>query len=407
MQKSYRTWGSAIAVSVAATAHLVRASSLIGLNVENATGENLGEIKNLAIDPNCGCVRVAIMSYGGAIGIGDTHIAVPLKAFRFDAKPSKATLDLTKDRLNQAPKFDDKNWDVIADKNWNSTVDQFYNVKRDSDFQKNKEGADVQTLKPIKGSDLVGMDVHNRQDEDLGEIEDLMIDVNTGKIGYAVLAFGGVMGINEKLFAVPWQALSINAGNKQVVLGVDKEKLAQAPGFDKNNWPDMGDVNWSKDVHAFYGSDPNWIYGYSAPKDDARDDLKDRKVTDSGKGWSANSEYNRKFNASSVQTVTGTVTGIGNDEPMDGMSDCTVLTLRTEKGETVAVHLGPQWFIENQDQKFKDNEQVQVTGCRTDINGKPVIIASEVKRGGDVLRLRDKAGRPMWAAWHAQGESAR
>jgi hypothetical protein len=86
------------------------------------------------------------------------------------------------------------------------------------------------------------------------------------------------------------------------------------------------------------------------------------------------------------------------------MSDAAILTLRTDRGETVIVHLGPQWFIENQDQRFNENESLEVTGSRIDLNGKQVILASEVKRGDDVLCLREKSGRPLWAAWHVAGE---
>jgi len=383
-------------------AHLLRASKLIGLDIHDAKGEDLGEVNNLVIDPSCACARIAIVSYGGALGVGDSKVAVPIKALRIASDGSKATLDITKERLSQAPKFDENNWDVVVDKNWNQTVHQYFNVKSDGEFQDSTKGPDNKALKPLKGSEVVGMDVRNRQDEDLGEIEDLMIDVNSGRIGYAVLSYGGVLGVNEKLFAVPWQSLTVTPQGDQIVLGVEKDKLANAPGFDKNDWPDMNDLNWSKDVHAFYGSDPNWIYGYS-PAEGSRDS--GARAGDKS-GWDAQSEYNRKFNNASVQTYKGAITDISSDEPMDGMSDAAVLTLRGDQGQEMAVHLGPNWFIENQDHQFKENDQVEITGCQVDLNGKKVIMASEVKRGGDVLRLRDKNGRPLWAAWHKADESS-
>jgi sporulation protein YlmC with PRC-barrel domain len=103
---------------------------------------------------------------------------------------------------------------------------------------------------------LLGNDVVNGQDESLGDIKEIMLDMRTGRVAYAVLAFGGFLGIREKLFAVPWQALSLDAANHRFVLDVPKEKLVNAPGFDKHHWPDMGDVKWQDAVHDFYGTEP-------------------------------------------------------------------------------------------------------------------------------------------------------
>jgi sporulation protein YlmC with PRC-barrel domain len=104
---------------------------------------------------------------------------------------------------------------------------------------------------------LIGNDVYNHENEDIGDIKEIMLDVRTGKVRYAVLAFGGFLGMGEKLFAVPWPALTLDTTNKRFVLKVDKEKLASAPGFDKDKWPDMADRTWSEEIHAYYGVEAN------------------------------------------------------------------------------------------------------------------------------------------------------
>jgi sporulation protein YlmC with PRC-barrel domain len=110
----------------------------------------------------------------------------------------------------------------------------------------------------LMGADtLIGDSVVNAQEEDLGDIKEIMLDMQTGQVAYAVLAFGGFLGMGEKLFAVPWQALHLDTANKRMVLNVDKERLKNAPGFDKDAWPDMSDVGWAGDIHSFYGTDPN------------------------------------------------------------------------------------------------------------------------------------------------------
>jgi sporulation protein YlmC with PRC-barrel domain len=113
-----------------------------------------------------------------------------------------------------------------------------------------------------RGSKLIGADVENPQGENLGDIKDIVLDQD-GRLAYAVLAFGGFLGVGEKYFAVPWAALSPapeqKPGNRdRYILNVDKERLKNAPGFDHNNWPDMADRTWAEQVHAFYGVPPYW-----------------------------------------------------------------------------------------------------------------------------------------------------
>ncbi|MGK5019113.1 PRC-barrel domain-containing protein [Janthinobacterium sp. LB2P10] len=107
----------------------------------------------------------------------------------------------------------------------------------------------------LMGADtLIGDDVYNHSDEELGDIKEIMLDMRTGQIAYAVLSFGGILGMGDKLFAVPWDSLSLDHVNKRFLLNVEKDQLKNAPGFDKNNWPDMGSETWKRQMEAFYDS---------------------------------------------------------------------------------------------------------------------------------------------------------
>ncbi|MEF8746811.1 MAG: PRC-barrel domain-containing protein [Candidatus Accumulibacter propinquus] len=101
---------------------------------------------------------------------------------------------------------------------------------------------------------LVGDDVCNPHGEDVGEIKEIMLDMRNGEVAYAVLSFGGFLGMGEKLFAVPWRALQLDTENKRFVLNVDQDRLKNAPGFHKSNWPDMADQSWAREIHAYYGT---------------------------------------------------------------------------------------------------------------------------------------------------------
>ena len=109
----------------------------------------------------------------------------------------------------------------------------------------------------LTGADtLIGNDVYNAQDEDLGDVKEIMLDMSTGRVSYAVLSFGGILGMGEKLFAVPWTALTLDTKNKRFTLNVTKASLDQAPGFDKDSWPNMADQTWAKGIHDYYGTQP-------------------------------------------------------------------------------------------------------------------------------------------------------
>jgi hypothetical protein len=83
-----------------------------------------------------------------------------------------------------------------------------------------------------------------------------MLDMSTGRVSYAVLSFGGILGMGEKLFAVPWNALTLDTNNKRFTLNVTKASLDQAPGFDKDSWPNMADQAWARGIHDYYGTQP-------------------------------------------------------------------------------------------------------------------------------------------------------
>ena len=105
---------------------------------------------------------------------------------------------------------------------------------------------------------LAGDTVVNPEGENLGNIEHLMIDLKDGRVAYAVLSFGGFMGMGDKLFAIPWNSLTVDTVEKQFILDVDKERLKLAPGFDKEHWPDMADRTWGTKVFSYYGAKPYW-----------------------------------------------------------------------------------------------------------------------------------------------------
>lgn len=112
----------------------------------------------------------------------------------------------------------------------------------------------VKFLSPqfLSASTLIGAVVKNPQDESLGELKDVMISTTSGKIAFGVLSSGGMLGMGKKLFAIPWEAFRVDAGKERVILDVPQERLNDAPGFDKDHWPNFADPTVVTQVQTYY-----------------------------------------------------------------------------------------------------------------------------------------------------------
>jgi hypothetical protein len=115
-------------------------------------------------------------------------------------------------------------------------------------------------------------------------------------------------------------------------------------------------------------------------------------------GWGPGSPYDRMYDPKAVETISGEVASISRITPRKGMASGIHVNLKTDK-ETVSVHLGPVWYLENQDVKIEAKDKIEVKGSRISFGGKPAIIAMEVKKGDEVLKLRDDNGFPVWSGW--------
>lgn len=110
----------------------------------------------------------------------------------------------------------------------------------------------------MTASTLTGDKVVNRSGQTLGDIDEIMLDVPRGRIAYAVMASGGFLGMGEKLFAIPWSALTLDTDRHCFVLDVSKEHFENAPGFDKDHWPSAASEDWHREIHAYYRTPLYW-----------------------------------------------------------------------------------------------------------------------------------------------------
>ena len=118
----------------------------------------------------------------------------------------------------------------------------------------------LQNTQPLalSSTTLIGDKVVNLKGEEIGKVEEIMIDIYTGQVAYVVVSFGGFLGLGNKLFAMPWATLRVDTEHKIFVMDADKELLKNAPGFDKNDWPETPNGQWYHEVYQYYKQEPYW-----------------------------------------------------------------------------------------------------------------------------------------------------
>jgi len=118
-----------------------------------------------------------------------------------------------------------------------------------------RTGDKVLIEKTFRIGKLTGLNVRNDQGEKLGTVDDFVVNIDSGKISYMALSVGGLFGLGDKLFAIPFSQVKFNFGKDEMFFVVDHmtpEKLKAAPGFDKSNWPNFADPNWSQHIDSYY-----------------------------------------------------------------------------------------------------------------------------------------------------------
>ncbi|MCX5825064.1 MAG: PRC-barrel domain-containing protein [Deltaproteobacteria bacterium] len=252
---------------------------------------------------------------------------------------------------------------------------------------------------------IIGSQVMNGKGETLGKIGDLVVDIDTGQIVYAVLESGGFLGIGEKLIPIPWESLATLPSEGIFILNRSKEQMAKAPAFDKNNLPDIADMNWGMDIFKHYGIPGdvnrgtlgNYGYGYGYGGYGA---YYGHYGYPMHRGPVREDPYTKIFDSKTIKTISGQVIKVDHvPDPGFGME--MRLTVFIDKKEILPVYLGPASYIVGSEQAkyFKRGDRVTVTGSQVTVRGETFILATTVKRGDEVLRLRSKDGTPEWVGW--------
>jgi sporulation protein YlmC with PRC-barrel domain len=244
------------------TAMAAKASALIGHTVRDPQGEDIGEIEDLVIGLDSNQVKYAVLSFGGFLDIGDKLFAIPVNAFHFDHEQNVFVLNVTEDQLENAPGFDQDNWPDTATQDWDLPFRDFWpSDMMDADDMTEGESAQVEgTAQPaeeaaeaqpsqdmpdddpfvgesaVRASEILDFNIHNSQGEEIGELEDIIIELDTGNVQYAVVSFEDEIDNTDELFGLQLNELNIDAENDLFTFDPDQSLLQNAPSFNPDEW---------------------------------------------------------------------------------------------------------------------------------------------------------------------------
>lgn len=216
----------------------VEASELIGKDVADNQKNELGKVTDFAINIKTGRISYVVMSTGGFLGMGEKLIALPPQSFTlnpvqdtvlgFTGDKRVLILNISPQVIKQSPTLKNDNWENLLDKQALQNMYQRAGVRVPTDVDN--------TQKLTKATAIIGSEVVTTQNEDVGKVKDLAVDIQSGRAPYAVLSIGGFAGINDKVIAVPMKILAVGDKKDKLRISSTQDQLKNTPAIDQNNW---------------------------------------------------------------------------------------------------------------------------------------------------------------------------
>ena len=243
---------------------------LLGMEVRNPQGEKLGKLEDVVFVPD-GSIAYGVLSFGGVLGLGDKLFAVPWSLIEqgreagdkgLQSDKHYVVLAVDKDKLKNAPGFDKNNWPATPNDALFADVDKYYAGEKRPTVRATEASARMIADPTLRADKLKGKNVETPSGDKLGDIDEVVIDPQNGRIAYVVLSVGGFLGIGDRLVAVPWEAIKIERKDNKdrLTLAATKDKLEKAPQFDKGEakWNEMSDSGYVSKVYGYWGAKPYW-----------------------------------------------------------------------------------------------------------------------------------------------------
>jgi sporulation protein YlmC with PRC-barrel domain len=412
---------------------LERAKDLIGSKVVNDKDEHLGTIKDVVLTSNRdGIDYVVLARDSGTWGVGEKYFAVPWSQLSIRPDQKLVVLSgVSKADLDRAPGFDKDHWPATARANWlgieptsgmtpsehaaaPAPSEQGMATTPESRAARAVPMTDIQQFRLTK---LFGTDIRNPQGENLGKLDNVMIDLNQGRLAYGIMSIrSGFLGLNKDFAAVPWTALNWTAQPGIARLDTDKQTL-ESMAFSRDNFPDLSNLQYSRQLYERFHVTPYWegqnlgyIPGEATPNINPPSSA-ETKAPNSGmtapnkapnaaakeeKSANHTEKHALSYNPSTVETIHGKVTSVGSYRIEGTSVHGVLLHVKTEAGKTLRVQVGPRPFLDSQNINFRAGDPLTITGSMVKAGHHEILLASQIQMANRTLDLRAPDGKPLW-----------
>ncbi|MEN6336211.1 MAG: PRC-barrel domain-containing protein [Phycisphaerales bacterium] len=388
------------------TTEIRRASQLIGKPVKNTQGEKLGTIYDLVLTPELDQVSYVALSRGGFLGIGRNLYAIPWSSIRVGSTGAYVA-PISTQELSQWRGFSTTAWPSEPSRSWTGQA-------RTAEERQNAR--ERQAVQNRRVSRIDGSTVETPEGLGAGHIRDLAVAMDSGRVQYTIVSYGGLLGIGSRFAAVPQGAIDLQPDRRVAQLNVGKDVLRNN-SFAAGQFPDLGNPSYARDIDRAYGvGTGETVLGYVPAEESRQGATTAPGATRSGtertpkttapdrtqRGPAAGSmsslkfDPQAKFDPAAVKTVEGTVTALGKSTHAAGGPDMLLMQIQTDSGDLVTVNAGPLNYVSKQDFYAVNGDRVSVTGSTVRGSNGAEIMAARISKNGQVLTLRNRDGQPVW-----------
>lgn len=232
----------------------LRASELLEYQVQNLDGENLGEVEDFMIDLRDAQISYAVLETGGFLDFGDTLLPIPVDALKLDSIREAFLLDVNEEMVENAPGFEGNDWPEPGDPNWDLEAREYWidflpEEETETAPQSDQAAPARMTLRL---TDLLAYEVQTTQAETVGEIEELLLGLDSKQVNYAALSFDEFLNLEDAWLLVPLNVATLDYQDNSLTLDVDQATLQNAPTIDPENWPDTTSPQWDSEIRGYW-----------------------------------------------------------------------------------------------------------------------------------------------------------
>lgn len=373
--------------------HLLDTNQIIGELVTSTQAKPLGIISDIVIKADDNRVSYVVLARGGFAGLGQTLYAIPLSEFMF--QDGKVRLNRTPSELDKWQGFDDEHWPVTANR-LGSHADKDVTIKdekSDKDMDSESKTINPTHLRTQRISMIIGLNVVDKQAAQLGSLENFVIDTESGELEYAIISYGGILGVGSHYSAVPVKTLRVQANPRSVLFSGDRSKI-EATMIDRGDVRNfMVDAPQRDRIDSQF-SELDWLTNLLDGGDKSLSTvIRDNTV------WAPGSTYNSLYDPKTEMSVVGRIESIGVFYPTgnaEGADSGARLRVRVGDNQVLTVHAGPLSSLRQRHIDLRPKMAVTVFGSKVFIENNEIVMARAIEFDGTMYHLRDEEGKPMW-----------